>query len=230
MDSRRTRRGCLALSGATATGKLRLLPDELAVQLFGPEQGAPGKWATYGTHGDGSCLYHSIAAAIGRLSKSEKRLYSQLPAREQKAIVHRWRCTMRDSFTDEQHAKVSKKMRGSSPSAEDVRRKLCLSHEWADEIMIRHASDILDANLMFVDCMTGKLYCHVHGDRPEDQPTILIAWIAHRHFEPIVRVTSGSPDSGKAGRFRGVMLPHKYPEDRVAVRELLKYHDLYCNV
>jgi hypothetical protein len=225
------RRGCLALSGATDTGKLRLLPDELAVQLFGPEQGLPGKWATYGTHGDGSCLYHSIAAAIGRLSPSEKRLYSELPAREQKAIVHRWRCTMRDSFTDDQHSKLAGKMRGTAtPTAPEVRRKLCLSHEWADEIMIRHASDILDANLMFVDCMTGKLYCNVHGDRPQDQPTILIAWIAHRHFEPIVRVVAGAPGGKGSGRFRGVLLPGKYPEDRVAVGELLRYHNLYCNV
>lgn len=221
--------GCAPRSGATPVGKLRPLPKKLAKRLFGEKLGTSEKWATFGTHGDGSCLYHSIAAAVSRLDPSEKRRYTELSAREQKDLVHRWRCSMQDSYTEAQHAKLSRSMRSSSPPKDEVRRKLCLSHEWADEIMIRHAADLLDVNLMFVDCMNGHMYCNVHGSHPEDQPTIVIAWIQHKHFEPIVRVTGKSTD-GKKGRFRGVLLPQTNADDAEALRALLNSYYFQCAI
>jgi hypothetical protein len=159
-----------------------------------------------GVQGDGSCFFHSVCALLNEknyLFKNED---------EQKEIAYALRCSMKQSFTREAYHRAAL----HHPEKDTYEQKLkafCTPKVWADETMIRFASKILNINLIFIDMMNGHAYCGVHGietieglhelDRVK-QPTGVVAWIEHRHFEPIIKINKVGETEGQITTlFRG---------------------------
>lgn len=109
---------------------------------------------------------------------------------EKKKFVHAFRCdVVSTAFTDEEY-KLSKHKLESRAS---IKKRMCTPSAWADETMIRFASKLLNANILFIDMRKRETYCGIHHDKlisgkDTSLPTILIAWVNYEHFEPIVRI------------------------------------------
>lgn len=217
---------------ATATQQLRPLPESVMRGVFGAR--VPPVYRrlhTAGVHGDGSCFYHSLAMALGKLSPGQTKLYSQMSEEEQKSLVYKFRCDLAKEYDRSAHRRLESDMRSESPKFEVVREKMCQPRTWADEIMIRHVMKQLDINILFFNFETGTLYCNVHGDDPLRQKTILIAWIRNSHFEPVVlKLDDGPIGPGKVSRIRTVFDPSKREIDRRLVQDLFRSHGAECAV
>jgi len=164
--------------------------EELHSKLSCSWMKGKGRFARMGVQGDGSCFFHSVCALTnldGYLAASPSK---------QKSIAYKFRCDFSTKFSKNEYERLSAK--SSSPKSYDEEHDgFCSPKVWADEVMIRHASKVLDLNLIFLDLENDKAYCGVHGEDAEGdmkrnvrirQKTALIAWVGRRHFEPIVRV------------------------------------------
>lgn len=217
-------------------GFLEELPPDIAERWFG----ATGRYGRLGVHGDGSCFFHSVCAAM------DKEGYNSASAKKQKEIVYEFRCSFQKAFNK------TKYIAAASPSSEkkdfeETRDGFCEPSTWADETMIRHASNVLDMNLVFLDIAKNRMYCGVHGGAtlkaiakeleggsahgknkdPYLQPTVVIAWVGHKHFEPIVRITSVD---GKGVHTRGLFLPASNKQDKATVKTLMERYMGQCDL
>ena len=59
---------------------------------------------------------------------------------------------------------------------------------WADVYMILYVMHILHLNIWFFDNENNSIYCGVQGTKIKDQPTMLVLWTNHSHFQPIVKL------------------------------------------
>jgi hypothetical protein len=127
-----------------------------------------------------------------------KENYAHLTEAEKKKLVHAWRCkTFGDACTKDSFMKHA---RTSSDSAyKTFKKKLCNPTTWADETMIRFASELTNTNIVFLDLRNKETYCGLHNEKvlrgtTDAVPTIVVAWVNREHFEPIVRIadTSGT--------------------------------------
>lgn len=135
-----------------------------------------------GVAGDGSCFFHSAAAAInldGYLTRSKR---------------HAQRIGQKFRKTFARHMRESEweALRKASPhnfrkSFHDVKKSFHVTTEWAEETMIKYVSKKLGINIVFIDSTSNKFYCFIHGDRWQE-PTIIIMWVDHSHFEPVFLV------------------------------------------
>ncbi len=132
----------------------------------------------YGTHGDGTCFFHSVCAALNEQD------YLSATQAEQKRIGRKYRCEFTKHITDEAWAAFAPlNDDGTLLTAEMARRNFCNSRHWANQPMITFVSKILKLNLLFIDTTKSKLYCGVHGK--DTEPMIVILWVNGSHFEPI---------------------------------------------
>ena len=69
-----------------------------------------------------------------------------------------------------------------------VRELLSNPSVWADVYMILYVMHVLNINIWFIDNEFHRLYCGVQGTSISTQPTIIILWTDHRHFQPIVKL------------------------------------------
>jgi hypothetical protein len=158
---------------ALSANELSLLPDK--IQKYFP-QDVP--FVRLGTHGDGTCFFHSVCAA-----HNEKGYLTARPE-EQKRIGRQYRCNFSKHITDKKWAEVLRhKGVNRKMSAEQARRNFCNSRAWANQEMITFVSRVLGINFLFIDTESCKLYCGVHGE--PDEPMIVVLWIQHSHFEPV---------------------------------------------
>lgn len=186
-----------------------------------------GRFARMGVQGDGSCFFHSVCSITnlnGYLFASESK---------QRSIAYDFRCAFAKRFTKDEYAQLS--IKSSSPkSFAEEHDGFCSPKVWADEVMIRHASKALDINLIFIDLQNDTAYCGVHGERALEaekrgeqimQKTGIVAWVGHRHFEPIVRV-----DDAENGIITTLFEPAENEEDAKIVQAIMKTYKESCDL
>lgn len=181
-----------------------------------------GIFGRMGVLGDGSCFFHSVCA----LKNIDNYLYVSF--KKQKEIAYEFRCAFASNFTKEEYKKLSKISKHSEPY-EVEHDGFCSPKVWADEVMIRHASKILNLNLIFLDLKNFKAYCGVHGNETFDamtsQPTALIAWVSRSHFEPIVRI-----DDPEEGLITTIFEPSKSKKDADLVETIMDKYFKSCDI
>lgn len=185
-----------------------------------------GRFARMGVQGDGSCFFHSVCAIMNTDN------YLHATELEQRDIAYAFRCKFAKRFSRAQYAELSAKSSGAKSFAEE-HDGFCAPEVWADEVMIRYASRALDINLIFLDLENGRAYCGVHGDAAEaemasgavSQATGLVAWVDHRHFEPIVRV-----DDAAEGLITTLFEPAHSEEDADLVEQVMKTYAKGCAI
>ena len=167
-------------------GETKPLPREFVDKYLG----GGAEFVRYGVPGDGSCLFHSVCAALNYNN------YLTQPVQEQAKIGHRFRCDFQkhitpdewNSFVRREGLSAGGEGEGDVPSVDVVKRDFCNKKFWATEPMIRYVANKMNMNMIFMDVDGKQLYCGVHGKNPESQPTTLVLWLNRAHFEPMARV------------------------------------------
>ena len=161
------------------TGQLSALPGPLQTAFFGPE------FSRYGVHDDGSCFFHTVCCALNLGNCRNK------SAEARQRIGHQFRRSIQKRVNDENWTDIWTKRKVQDPQllpkVEKVRQMLGSTSTWADVYMIFVTMDLLDLNMVFFDASSDQIYCGVRGLNTSNQQTVLILWINHSHFEPIVR-------------------------------------------
>jgi hypothetical protein len=133
-------------------------------------------------HGDGSCFFHSLAAAINFKG------YVRKSPRKQQELGKDFRCRFKDHMRKDMWDKVfTETPHNKHINFREVKEKYCEPREWAEETMIKYTSEHTGLNILFIDGDTGKFYCAVQGD-PDTQDTVVMAWVSRSHFEPVMFV------------------------------------------
>ena len=161
-------------------GKLLALPEPLNGAFFGDH------FRRYGVHDDGSCFFHTVCCALNTSNCQNKSGSSR------QRIGHQFRRMIQHKLTEENWATVWSKRKvrdkGLLPNVAKVRSMLGNTKTWADVYMIFLTMDMSDLNLIFFDAASDQVYCGVRGLNAANQRTLLVLWINHAHFEPIVRL------------------------------------------
>jgi hypothetical protein len=177
--------------------------------------------ARMGVHGDGSCAYHSICAALNVDN------YNSLSDKKQKEIAYTFRCSFRDGLTTEKLRAIVNKSKNKSPvKLSAVEEALCNPKTWADETALRIVGENLGINMIFIDTSRNKAYCGVHHDKALTHlmPSMVILWIGHSHFEPlamIVKVRQQTVDTK-------ILLDPKIERDARFIRSLMARYLKQC--
>jgi hypothetical protein len=183
-----------------------------------------------GVHGEGSCAFHSMCAA---LNIDE---YMHRSVKDQFYIAHKFRCQFRDSFDIRTYTEYRKKLPNYTKSFDTVNEELCDPSAWADEMTINHAARTLQANILFLDIAKNKFYCGVHdkevlfdslhdNSHVNTSPTIIVHWCNHSHFEPIGRILTVGKLKTK---IQLIFRPHEKKEDAEIVNGLMKMYKDEC--
>lgn len=203
-------------SVVTAIGELRAVSPSMAAAWLGGAAAAT-QWVRLGIHGDGSCLFHSFAAALnvdGYLGAS--------PA-ARKEIAEHFRCALGAAAATPTMVREVRAETGSPTAQADggggddappesgivalsasmsdataagvLAQQLCTPSAWASEPEIRVTARALGVNVVFVDTQTSGstgAYCPLdHQARGAAAPTVLVVWCNRRkHFEPLLRVAA----------------------------------------
>jgi len=166
---------------ALRAGTLQHLPDWLQCKLFPPSVLSEDVLRG-GTHGDGTCFFHSVAYA----TNVDGYVGSNLPRRQQ--IGQKFRCDFQASMSQKTWDSIANKNpENLNRSFDDVKASFCVASEWAEESMIKYTSIHLGLNVIFVDLSGRSFYCKVHGD-PKTQPSVIVLWVNRVHFEPVLLV------------------------------------------
>lgn len=194
--------------------QLRLLPPSLRDTYFRSNS----LFARYGVPGDGSCFFHSLCAARNTND------YLHVDRFAQQTIGRRFRCAFTDHLTDGRWERFIKyrKIEGGVDAA-TARKHFCNGKHWADETMIRYVSDVLKMNLVFIDTSTEKIYCGVRGKLQE--PLVIILWLNHSHFEPLVRLRDFDANDRKIG----AQLMFDSKEDSDVVNSVMNNYRAQCS-
>ena len=164
-------------------GEYVLIPQHITEPLFGIKY----TFARFGVAADGSCFFHSLCAAFNSAN------YLQRSERHQRKIASNLRCSLIAGTADHSryNAIASNLWHDSEEhSLLDLKSRFCRTHIASTEAMIRFAMEKLKINIIFVDYSVGKLRCDVYGD--PKHPTVFIAWIDRKHFEPLGLLSEGS--------------------------------------
>lgn len=184
-----------------------------------------------GVHGEGSCAYHSICAALNIKD------YVHKSNSEQLKIAHDFRCRFKDTFDQSEFKSILKTVPTSyKKTYNEVSEALCNPYAWADEVTIKYASKMLKANIIFLDIEANKFYCGVHDSRVLqegkalesqriDAPTIIVHWCNKSHFEPIGQIVKIGDNST---RLQLIFRPHKRKNDRMIVNSLMGAYSREC--
>jgi hypothetical protein len=169
----------------------------------------------YGTHGDGTCFFHSVCAARNEQG------YLQTTPNEQKRIGRQYRRDFTKHITDARWTEFAKR-HGVTTSPEQIRKDFRNSKHWANQGMIQFVANVMKLNIMFIDTTTSKMYCGVHGAATE--PLIIILWVKHMHFEPVGACRGVAPDK------TGVQFVFDPKKDADIVDYVMNKYDGQCAV
>jgi hypothetical protein len=128
---------------------------ELAPELTQRFLGS-GRFARMGVIGDGSCFYHSVCSVLDLDS------YRSASRERQQSIAASFRCKFTERLTQLEFKSLAAGT-ATGKTFQATREALCSPRVWADEIMIKLASRVLNMNLVFLDLGSETLYCGVHG-------------------------------------------------------------------
>lgn len=211
---------CEGLQGPGDENEIYELPRDLCEEWFG---GA--RCARVGTIGEGSCFYHSLCFCMDQDGYTKT-----TTMKDKKNITHSFRKQFEDSFTEDVYNDLTQVCQTDKPY-EKILSEIGTPTKWADEMQIRHASNVLNINVMFIDLRKKKAYCGVHSNKvmystrfskAHEVPTIIVAWINNEHFEPIVRL-----DDIESGKLRTMF---RMPEDQQFLESLLETYKTRCNL
>ncbi len=171
---------------------LRPVPRELAARL---ESLNPGyTFWRYGVDDDGSCFFHTLAAAIGLHDWFDK------DPTAQRETGHHLRSLVNTALSDTSWNDYWTRTggRGAVPSAATVRAKLSNPRTWSDVYMILYAMHQLSTGIVFFDERNNsRMYCGVHepGGAREYDTYVMCLWVNHSHFEPVFAERNGILDT-----------------------------------
>lgn len=201
-------------------GSYEPIPEKLRARFF--PKCPPGTVVRLGVHGEGSCFFHSLAAAINYGG------YRSKPLDERGELGRAFRC----KFQNHMDRDLFHKIRDESPENmrlpfDAVHDNYCVPTEWAEETMIKYTSVHLHLNIIFIDTSTssGKFYCPVHGN-PVDQNTVVILWVDHSHFEPVL---FNANDTTGATRRRGMLLATNPRDAKAVIQPLMSTFGNMCH-
>lgn len=211
---------CTVLSSEKAGGQNHVyeLSPAICEEYFGGY-----RCARVGTIGEGSCFYHSLAF----VTNYQDYAYTTSD-KQKKEIVYTWRRErFAKTFTPEIYAKIKDKSKTYDELIENFQNP----RKWADEIQINHVANVLNLNILFLDLSKNTFYCGTHNKRvlysPEntkDVPTVIVAWVTHSHFEPIVRL-----DDPAEGRLR-TMFTAQNAFDQQFIQSIMHEYKEVCNL
>lgn len=193
-------------------GNVSLLPDTLA--FFPPNT----VFVRYGTHGDGTCFFHSVCA-----SRNEHN-YLHVPGDVQKRIGRQFRRDFTKHVTDAVWDAFQQKNDSNEETvtAEKARHNFRDTKLWANQSMIQFVASVMKLNLLFIDETNSSIYCGVHGD-PYD-PMIIILWVNRSHFEPVGMCR------GLRGDTTGVQFVFDHKKDADVVDHVMGVYMGNCSV
>lgn len=196
--------------------EVRCLPEALQEEMFGQDDRF--LFGRLGVHGDGTCFFHSLCAALNIDD------YLHRGHREQQQIGHDYRCDFTKYVTQERWDKFKRKRDvQDSLSLEEVKEHFCNNKHWADETMIKFVSDTLKLNIIFIDTNKYKVYCGVRGHKHE--PLVVVLWLDHSHFEPMFRILNEELDKQALQvQFKFDML-----KDKDVIDTLMSTYNMQCN-
>jgi hypothetical protein len=179
--------------------------------------------ARFGVLGDGSCAYHSICAGLNLDN------YNSLTEKQQKEVAYKFRCSFREGLTQEKLKKIISKNRTKSPTTlAQVETALCDPKIWADETAIRIVGESIGINMIFIDTMKNKAYCGVHHEKAQSLqiPTMVIMWINHVHFEPLVILSKMHEHTVEVK----ILLDPKNEKDARMIKNLMERYSKQCQI
>lgn len=148
-----------------------------------------------GVHGDGSCFFHSVAACINfdnyHAHEGPDRRLIGLRLRKQieTHLVNggepRWKRFWR-------RRNLSRKALDRIPSYSKILETVKNTSAWAETHLIMYAMHKKKLNHIFIDATTNRIYCGVLSMDNPKQPLVMILWLNHSHFEPIVTTSQRS--------------------------------------
>lgn len=169
---------------------LRPVPRALAERL---ERLNPGyTFWRYGVDDDGSCFFHTLAAAVGMRGWFEKDRAAQ------RETGHHLRSLVNTALSDTSWNAYWTRTggRGAVPSAATVRAKLGNPRTWSDVYMILYAMHELRTGIVFFDERNdSRMYCGVHAHPREYDTYVMCLWVNHSHFEPVFAERNGVLDT-----------------------------------
>lgn len=173
-----------------------------------------------GTHGDGSCFFHSLAALVNYKN------YLAQPFADRQALGHEFRRTFVTRLT----TKDFNHLQSLFPNnMRRTRQELCdglaRPEEWADESMIKFVSHILKVNLLFLSGTTGHFQCTLAGN-PAEHATGVVVWINNCHFEPLLWVYLVCKNHV---HLKGTLTP-KSPNDIAHIAHIIQMFWQQCRV
>jgi hypothetical protein len=212
----------LTQNEAARPGYLYQLPKKFAQHWYGiPDTEKSPTLARFGVHGDGSCAYHSICAALNLDG------YNSLPEKQQKEIAYKFRCSFSKGLTQEKLKKIISRNRSKTTTTlSQIETALCDPKIWADETAIRLVGESIGINLIFLDTQKDKLYCGVHHEKAMTLqiPTMVILWINHVHFEPLAIITKFHEHTVEVK----ILLDPKNEKDQRMIRCLMEKYAAQC--
>ena len=161
---------------------LRAVPASLAERL---EAINPGyTFWRYGVDDDGSCFFHTLAAAISMRSWFDQDHQGQrTTGRHLRSLIT---TALSDTSWNKYWATAGG--RRGVPSAATVRSKMGNPRTWSDVYMILYAMHQLSTGMVFFDERNdSRMYCGVHEPNNAKQydTFVMCMWVNHSHFEPI---------------------------------------------
>lgn len=203
------------------------MPQTLAHRWF-----KEGRYGRLGTIGDGSCFFHSVCYALNYKG------YCKKPRESRQAIASKLRCNVGDKLTpDVFEALKATLVTPTQKTYAEVKELLCKPSVWAEEIMIKWTSQLLNCNIVFMNVgnNANTMYCGVHDAKTAEAlkkctrpnvPTVVVVWVDHQHFELLVRIDSVGP---KAVKVRKAFDP-KDPKDLETIRHVMAAYMKSCKI
>lgn len=166
-------------------------------------------WYRWAAHGDGSCFFHSVAAAINYQD------FHSHSVKSQKAIGRNLRRALQRAITDDAWSTfwARRNLLQAAPTPGEARKQIGDYKIWANLWLIVYSMYSLQLSLIFFDFKDGgRPYCGITveaGERPTSAGNLpdcgwrlaLIGWVNRSHFENIVLVTE-DPDVTNPGTVR----------------------------
>lgn len=196
--------------------EVRCLPEALQEEMFGQDNRF--LFGRLGVHGDGTCFFHSLCAALNTDD------YLHRTQKEQQQIGHDYRCDFTKYITEERWDKFKRKRDvQDSLSLDEVKEHFCNNKHWADETMIKFVSDVLKLNIIFIDTDKYKVYCGVRGHKLE--PLVVVLWINKSHFEPMFRILDHRLDNKELQ----VQFKFNISKDKDVIDLLMSTYSMQCD-
>lgn len=161
------------------------LPKSVKTKFFKPF----AEVRRLGVHGDGSCFFHSVAACVDldayhtRSHADRQQIGLRLRKKIQSHLLDggedKWKAFWR-------RRKLSKMALARVPSFQEIVAQANDPSAWAATHLIMYAMQKLRLNHIFIDATTNQIYCGVVALEKKRRPLVMILWVDHAHFEPIV--------------------------------------------